>query len=449
MNVETQLKLNKFEPRSYQKPIIEAFKKGFKKLIIVMPRRSGKDIVCFNILIRAALKRIGTYYYILPNAVQARRVMFEGITIDGKRIINFIPDELIKNINIQQMRITLINDSQIHFVGSMDIDSLRGTNPLGIVFSEYAYCHPNLYPTLRPVLLGNDGFCFFISTPFGENHFYTLYQIAKDSPDWFTYFLTVSDTQHINEEQIQLEIDRGEISPDMAQQEYYCDFSTGAIGAYYAKYLINMENNNQISDVAWEPNFPVHSAWDLGMRDSTAILMFQNIANTTRIIDMYVNSSVGMEHYINVLQSKPYTWGKHIAPHDIRVREFTSGGLSRYEKAANLGIRFIIAPDMSVIDGIESVRTTLPRMYIDQTKCKPLIAALRNYRKEYDSMKKVYHNHPLHDENSHIADALRYLCTTLPKTKDSSNPEQLERRYQEVAYGGDQLKGFFRDTIEY
>lgn len=150
---------------------------------------------------------------------------------------------------------------------------------------------------------------------------------------------------------------------------------------------------------------------------------------------MYQNSDVGMEHYINVLQSKPYTWGKHIAPHDIKVREFTSGGLSRYEKAAQLGIQFTVAPDMSIIDGIESVRTTLPRVYVDNVKCKVLIAALRNYRKQYDTATKTYKPHPLHDANSHVADALRYLCTTLPKIQTKSDPVALDKRYQEALYG--------------
>lgn len=451
MKPETELKLSKFVPRNYQIPIFDAFEnKGFKKLLVVLARRAGKDIVCFNLMIRAALRRVGIYYYLLPNAVQARKVMFDGITSEGKRILDFIPKELIKpnGINIQQMKVTLINNSIIQFVGSEKYDSLRGTNPVGCVFSEYAYQHPQAYPTLRPILLNNNGWAIFISTPFGENHFYTLYEIAKNNPDeWYVYFKTVEDTQHISQEQIQKEIESGEISADMAEQEYYCSFSIGAIGAYYSKYLNNMELNNQIGHVDWEPSFPVHTAWDIGMRDSTSILMFQVIGRQVNIIDMYQNSDVGLEHYINVLQAKQYTWGKHFAPHDIGVREFTGGGLSRFEKALQLGFKFILAPNMSIIDGIESVRTTLPRIYIDDIKCKLLVTALRNYRKEYDTAKKVYKNHPLHDNNSHIADALRYLCISLPKTKDSKSGGHTEN-YMEAMYGGQShLPPAFRDDL--
>jgi len=437
MKVETVIKLNRFVPRPYQKEICHAFENlDYKKMVIVAPRRMGKDLVAFNLVIRAALKRVGLYLYLLPTAVQARRVLFEGMTVEGKKFIDFIPSELIKRINMQQMLIELTNNSIIQFAGSENYTSLRGTNPLGCIFSECAYQHPEAYPTMRPILLANDGFAIFISTPFGENHFHTLYKIAEANPkEWYSCLLTVRETQHISEEEIQREIDSGEMSPDLAQQEYYCSFSTGAIGAYYAKYLANMELNHQIGTVDWEPDFPVHSAWDLGMRDSTVILMFQQIGNSIHIIDMYENSGVGLEHYINVLQAKQYSWGKHFAPHDIAVREFTSGGLTRLEKAARLGIKFIVAPNISIIDGIESVRTTLPRIHIDEVKCKKLISAIRDYRKEYDTKLKVYKNHPLHDNNSHACDALRYLCLSLPKLRNTADPVALEKRYNEARYG--------------
>lgn len=447
--IETQVHLNKFVPRDYQLPIMDAIEnKDYKKLVVVMGRRAGKDMVCFNIVVRQALKRVGIYYYLLPTATQARRVMFDGMTADGQRILDYIPPELIKSINIQQMKIVLVNSSIIQFCGSENYDSLRGTNPVGIVMSEAAYSHPAAYPALRPILLYNDGFIIFISTPFGSNHFSTIYEIAKQNPDeWFSYFAPVDVTQHISEDQIRSEIESGEISPDLARQEYYCDFSTGAVGSYYATYLNRMELNNQIGDFEWEPNFPTYSSWDLGVRDHCVILIFQLIGRSIHIIDMYFNTSVGLEHYINVLQNKEYIWSKHIAPHDIQVREFTAGGLSRLEKAAQLGFRFTVAPHISLMDGIECVRTILPRIYINQKRCKKLIDALRNYRREYDEKRKVYRPTPLHDENSHFADALRYLCLSLPLLRGNSSPQDLDRRYKEAMFGDRPTSGFFSDDV--
>lgn len=263
--IETQIKLDKFVPRHYQLPMCKAFEEqGYKKMIIVMPRRAGKDVVAWNLLIRQSLRRIGLYVYALPSAVQARRVLFDGMTMGGQKFLDFIPQELVKSVNIQQMKITLHNNSTIIFTGSENYDALRGTNPLGVVISEAAYTHPQFYPTIRPALVASDGFVIQISTPFGENHFHNMFEIAKANPkEWYSSFLTIQDTGHISQEQIQAEIESGEISPDMAEQEYYCSFGIGAIGAYYAKYLNRMELNNQVGPVDWEPNFPVHSAWDL------------------------------------------------------------------------------------------------------------------------------------------------------------------------------------------
>ena len=336
-------------------------------------------------------------------------------------------------------------------------NSLRGSNPKGIVFSEYAYQHPATYPTLRPILVANDGWCVFISTPFGQNHFYKLYEVAKNSDDWFCDIKTVEDTGVISPELIEKEQQEGLMSLDMIEQEYYCSFSTGALGSYYSKYLNTMELNNQIGDVPWEPAFKVFTAWDLGVRDSTVIIFFQVIGKTVNIIDLYENDSKGLEHYVALVLDKPYQYAKHFAPHDIMVREFGSG-LTRLDKAKELGIKFEIrmdknvrhsaVPNVSIMDGIESVRSTLPRIWIDKNKCADLITAIRDYRKEYDSKNKVYKPHPLHDKNSHYADCLRYMCLSLKRCARGTTPEELENRYREAVLGpGQNIPAIFRTDL--
>lgn len=450
MNADEQVVLNKFKPRAYQYALCDAIEnKGYKKVIVNAARRWGKDITCFNIVSRQAIQDIGIYYYLLPTHVQARQVMFDGITTQGTRIIDEIDKRLVKKINSQEMKITLINNSIIQFCGSNKFDRLRGTNPKGIVFSEYAYQHPQVYPTLSPALEAHNGFAIFISTPFGENHFFDLWKVAQRSEEWFSITSTIEDAKHMSIDKLNAQIASGEITPDMALQEYYCSFSVGAIGAYYAKYLNKMELNGQIGEYSWESDFPVHTVWDLGVNDQTCILFFQIIGNSIHIIDMYIASDVGMEHYINFIKSKPYTYsGTHVAPHDIKVREYTSGGMSRLEKASNLGINFIVAPHMTIMDGIESVRTTLPRMKIDMSQCNLLVAALRNYRKKYNSETMMYDNKPLHDKNSHICDALRYLCISLPQFSHVTSARDLDQRYYETVYGVDtNMPDIFRDDV--
>jgi len=342
------------------------------------------------------------------------------------------------------MKVTFINGSILQLIGSENIDSIVGTNPYGCVFSEYAIQDPRAYQFIRPILTANGGWALFISTPRGRNAFWELFQIAKNHPDWFCYHLTLNDTQHISLKEIEREREEGVMSEDLILQEYYCDFNLGIEGAYYAKYIDKMKLNNQIGQVPYETGFKVHTAWDIGVRDSTTILFFQTIGQTVRIIDSYENSKVGLEHYAKILAGKDYVYGKHIAPHDIAVKEFGSG-MTRIEKAKQLGIKFTIAPSVSIDDGIESVRSALSKIWIDEQKCANFIKAVENYRQEYDPKKRIYKQHPLHNWASHFCDGLRYLCISLPKTRDGmTTPEELDKRYRETMYGGADLPPFFR-----
>jgi len=285
------------------------------------------------------------------------------------------------------------------------------------------------------------------NTPRGKNHLWELYQIAQNSPDWYCYKLTVEDTGHISLKDIERERHEGIMSDDLIQQEYYTSFDMGVEGSYYSKYLDRMRLKGQVGQVPWESAFKVHTSWDLGVRDATSIIFFQIIGQTVRIIDCYENSKHGLEHYIKILDSKPYSYGKHIAPHDIAVREFGSG-VTRIEKAKQLGVTFIVADNITIPDGIESVRSVLSKTWIDQNNCAPLLRSLENYRQEYDTKKKVYKNHPLHDWSSNFADSMRYLCISLPKTRDGLSAEELDKRYKNAVLGPNAaLPAVFRDDV--
>jgi len=445
MKYKARRVLNSFRPREYQKPICDALEnKDYKKIMAILPRRAGKDIVAWNLAIRQCIKKTCIVYYIFPTYSQAKKVIWDSVTNEGMKFTDFIPDDLIKSKNSQDLKVTFVNGSILQLIGSDNIDSLVGTNPYGCVFSEYAIQDPRAYQFIRPILAANDGWALFISTPRGKNHFWELYQIAQQHPDWFAYKLTLDDTQHIPYREIERDRAEGLISEDLIQQEYFTSFTMGVEGAYYAKYLDKMRINSQIGPVPYEIGFKVHTAWDLGVRDSTTIIFFQVIGQAVRIIDCYENSKVGLEHYAKIIAQKDYIYGKHIAPHDIKVKEFGSG-MTRIEKAKQLGIKFTVAPSLSIEDGIESVRSALSKIWIDSgASCASFIKAIENYRQEYDTKKRTYKNYPLHDWASHWADALRYMCISLPKTRDGLSAEELDSRYHEARYGSQKLPEFFR-----
>lgn len=218
-----------FTPRKYQIPILAAFDDGCKRGIWVLHRRAGKDKTCWNILIKAAFERVGVYFYILPLLTQARKIIFDGIDGSGFPFMGHIPDPTIASQNATEMKIKLINGSILQVIGSDNIDAIVGTNPVGVVYSEFALQKPEAWDFIRPILRENDGFALFQSTPRGRNHFFEMWKNAAGDPAWFKERLTVEDTLDENGNRYvtdaMIDQDRREgMSEALIQQEYYCSF---------------------------------------------------------------------------------------------------------------------------------------------------------------------------------------------------------------------------------
>jgi hypothetical protein len=121
------------------------------------------------------------------------------------------------------------------------------------------------------------------------------------------------------------------------------------------------------------------------------------------------------------------------------VRELGSGR-SRLETAASLGIRFQIAPNLSIEDGIHAVRMLMPRCWFDEQKCAAGIESLQHYRKRYNQALNEYSGGPVHDRWSHGADAFRYLALSLRTPVEKKKPERPRESWvYETGRGGPNL----------
>lgn len=444
----TQITLDKFKLRDYQAPIWDAIEnEGYRKVVVVLPRRAGKDLCLWNLAIRQCLKKTCLVQYVLPTYGQANRAVFSAITSTGEKFLDYIPEEVIKSINSSEMKIVFQNGSVLQCVaGDSHNVSIRGTNPFMVILSEYAYMTSDVYDTVSPILAANGGIVVMASTPYGKNHFWQLMNLAKSLPDWFVYFKTVGDTKHIPLEELETEKQR--MSPELYAQEFDCSFERGVTGAVYGHSLTELKKNNQITHVAYDPGLLVHCAIDIGVKDATTIIWFQTVGNGTviRIIDAYSNNGLGLDHYVEVINKKPYSgrYGKFFAPHDMAVREWGGGAVSRYEKARQLGITFTILPQISIEDGIENVMTHFPKFWIDSVKCKSLVDAIENYYREWDDHKQVYKPKPVHNWASNYCDALKYLCQSLPYTTQGATGSDYDRKKNEALYGSNSgLPRFF------
>lgn len=433
-----------FEARPYQKPLFNCLFNGKKRGIAVWHRRAGKDKVFMAMLASAAMQKVGIYFYILPYYKQARKVVWEGMDSRGVRNLAVFPDEVIKHKNNQEMVLTLINDSIIYFLGSDNIDSIVGTNPIGVFFSEYSLHKPQAWDFLRPILMENGGFAFFNGTPRGKNHMYKMLKAAQTNEDeWFAQVLNVDDTNCITKEQVQHEIEVEGMDEATAKQEFYCSFDAALTGAYYDQQMQDANADQRLIDFPTDPYIPVDVAWDLGIADTMVLILRQKIGQENRIIDVIHNSNEGLPWYVKQLQNKPYVYGYHFLPHDIKARELSSGK-SRLNTLYELGLKnLIVVPKNSIEDGINEVRKLLGKTYIHKTRCDLLIEALKTYRKEWDAEKQIFSKQPVHDWSSHFADSLRILAmgdrhhvdaASLPDTAIGTGYDPIHRMDESYPY---------------
>lgn len=434
-----------WQPRDYQMGAWAHFErvKAGARGVCVWHRRAGKDLFGVNLVAVKSTERPGLYWHLFPTYNQGRKIAWDGFTKTGRRFISHFPPALVESINNTEMRINLKTGSQYQVVGTEDPDRLVGANPVGCIFSEYSLQDPRAWDIIRPILAENEGWALFIYTARGKNHGFTMLEGARKiierdraagkESKWYAEVLTAgsgpTDTKRrdgtpvISDEVIQEERDAG-MPEELIAQEFKCSFEAPIVGAYYATQMARALEENRIGKVPWEPQLKVNTAWDLGMGDAMSIVFFQEYGLETRIIDYYESSGEGLAHYIKVLRERDYVYGEHIAPWDIEVRELGTGK-SRLEVAKSLGLNFRVLKQSSVSDGIEMVRNLIPTCWFDADKCDRLVQALRGYRKEYDEVRKVFKNNPLHDWTSHPADAFRYLAMGRRKRpKNREKPQE-------------------------
>jgi phage terminase large subunit len=390
-----------YRPRDLFKPYHARNKRW---ACIVAHRRFGKTVGCINDLIRRAVtdgKQDGRYGYLAPYYAQAKDVAWSYLKYYSKPAWAAEPNE-------SELRVDLINGARIRLYGADNADRMRGLYFDGVVIDEPAMMRASVWgEVIRPTLSDRKGWATFIGTPAGHNHFHDIREIARKNPDWFYAEFKASNTGLLDAEE--LAAARADMTPEQFEQEFECSFEAAIMGAYFGKDVGQAEDEGRVCDVAYQPDIPVQTAWDLGIGDSTAIWFWQAIGDEIHVIDHYENSGFGLEHYAYVLGERYRGYGEDFVPHDAKARELGTGR-TRVETLLSLRRRPRVVPSHTVEDGINAARVLFPKIWFDKTKCAKGLEALRQYRAEYDDDKRVFRNRPLHDWTSHSADAFRYMA---------------------------------------
>jgi len=388
--------------------------------VIVAHRRAGKTVACVVHLIDSAIRcklPRPRYAYIAPLYRQAKQVAWDYLRQYAKKIPG-------TQIYESELRVDFTNGGQVRLFGADNPDALRGMYLDGVILDEAADMSPRVYSeVLRPALSDRQGWAVWIGTPRGMNDFYDLvhgtkggWVGAKSDPEWFFRMLKASETRLIPQDE--LDSAARQMTPEQFQQEYECSFSAAILGAYFGREMELAESEGRITTGIYDPTLAVNTAWDLGHSDATAIWFYQQSDLSIRVVDFYTATNRGLDHYAAVLQDKAsrpsnehgYVYGHHFLPHDVETK-ILGMDRTRLGQLRQFGLQNLhVVPKLSIDEGIAAARKIFPRCYFEREKCQDGIKALRQYRREWDDIRKTFFEKPYHDWASDAADAFRYLA---------------------------------------
>jgi len=404
-----------WKPRAHQVELWESLLGGCRRADIVAHRRWGKDEVALHWAALSASNRAGSYWHLLPEASQGRKAIWDAVNphTGKRRIDEAFPREVRFRRFNAEMKLELGNGSTWQVAGSDNYDSLVGSSPAGVVFSEWSLAKPDAWSYIRPILAENGGWALFLWTPRGRGHATRAFESRLRDPEWYTLRSPATATDVFTPEQLARE--RAELIAEFGSEEeghsrfaseYLVDFDAATPGAYYAGLLAEAERAGRVGSVPHDPALKVDTAWDLGIDDYTAIWFFQQAGREVRAIDYFETSGEGLPAIVQSgLKDKPYVYGTHHLPHDVMVRELGAAGRSRMETLGGLGVWPIsVGAAMDPEERINAGRLMIPLTWFDAGKCAGGLERLRGYRKRWIRATRSYGG-PLHDESSHGADA--------------------------------------------
>lgn len=394
---------------------------GGTRQLLFWHRRAGKDEINLHMHAVSSAKRPGTYWHMLPMAAQARKAIWTAVNPHSgkRRLFEAFPPEYIANMNDNEMFIRFKSGSTFQVVGSDNYNSLVGSPPIGITFSEWALANPSAWAYLSPILAENGGWASFITTPRGGNHAKGMLDAVKNDPKWFTETLTVEDTGAISREAIeeQRAVYKGlfgaEIADLLIDQEFYCSFAGALVGAYWGAEIAEAEREGRFKPIDIDRSKPVHTIWDLGKAINNPIWCIQVDGNRINVVDFYRPDSDDLEDWCIWLNDKGYHGDDYI-PDDV-LDPVWGSKLTRWDMLKAKGRKPKLVKRIAVADGIHAGRETIKIATFHQAdderseRVSLGIEGLKNYRREWDDDLKRFRDNPVKDWAEHIGSSWRYL----------------------------------------
>lgn len=378
----------------------------------------------------------------LPQANQARKALWEAVNphTGKKRIDEAFPLELRKSTLDDQMLIRFKVGSTWQVVGSDNFNSLVGSPPVGLVFSEWPLCDPAAWAYLMPILEENGGWVIFNGTPRGKNHAFRSVRAAQKSPSAFGQVLSAEETNIFSVVQLEkirrelIDVYGEEYGQSVFEQEYLVSFDAANLGAILGRGLARAEREGRVNDrYEYDPDgAPLEISSDIGRRDASSWWFWQPCVGGYRIVDFDKDSGLEAEEWCDRLQrrieERNYRIERVWLPHDAKAKTFSAKHTAVEIFLAKFGNgRVGIVPDATKADRINAARRILPRCSFHATKTEKGRDGLSAWAYVYDEERKEFSKEPDHNWASHDGDAFSYGAQVLEERVTEAKPDTTQR----------------------
>lgn len=416
--------------RAYQKAVLKAFDNGIRFIVLCWSRRAGKSLFAWNLLIREAVSKPGTYWYCFNNYSTAYNDIWLAMTSKGVKFLDMIPKDMVVRMNSAKLEIELSNGSVIKLIGINNVDKLVGAGLNGVVFDEYAVLNPASIELVTAMLAETGGWRVMISTPRGKNHFFEQWNFALTHPE-FAYTSNMhcgmpEISQYMSPgflEQERLQIISKYGNDALWQQEYMTSWISPNSGSVFGALAKIMKDEGRVTALTPDPEQVCYTAYDLGNADNTSIVLFQVDENGfPTVLDHIENRNEDVGWYVGEMIERGWQVHTHFLPHDAAHRKGARNETYKQVLAEQHDMRNVVVLNKSnrVEDKLNHLRRKFVGLRIDERLTR-VVECLDKLEYEWNEKMHIWSSKPTHRGGySDTVDSLAYMCHAIEKYRISA-----------------------------
>ncbi len=401
-------------PHDGQRAVLDALDSGTRFVQLRAGRKWRKTSLGVSWLFEGALSNDLVYPYIAPNRVQAKNIAWNDHI---KRILGEFRDKGVPyKVNETELSVQIPTRGKVQLFGVENQEALRGISNWGGVFlDEYDDWEEDIFPTIiRPNLAVHKAKALVSGTPKGYRNLYKL----EDHPDFKCFHFTSYDNPDLDRQELESMVrEYQEYGEDYFRQEIMAEY-VKPYGTVYSEW-----NMDHYQDIQYDSALPLHVSMDFGVNDPTAIVWIQPYQSETRVIDYYEASDASIEHFISIINAKPYKKPDLFTGDPAGKARTLTTGTSPIEIMSQKGIHVKTTDGVRIPDQIRMAHSKIPGLYVAKPQAERFRDCLLNYRypTKKDSAVNQSNEIPIHDQWSHAMRAFEYWAVNVGTSLTNNN----------------------------